>query len=111
MFLLGVKLKNYKQLVIELSNIYGLGKSRSSFVCRQLGFGNDIRVKTLSRAQFFILKDFVLSIYSVDTERRLIIDESIEMLKQIGSYRGQRHTLKLPVRGQRTRSNHRSCKK
>jgi small subunit ribosomal protein S13 len=106
MFLFGVNLLKKKQVFIELLKIYGIGLSRSCFVCDQLGFGKNIKVKGLSRQQIFSLKDFLLTIYSLDVERKLV-----DVLKNIGSYRGQRHTRQLPVRGQRTRSNHRTSRR
>jgi hypothetical protein len=71
MFLFGVNLLKKKQVFIELLKIYGIGLSRSCFVCDQLGFGKNIKVKGLSRQQIFSLKDFLLTIYSLDVERKL----------------------------------------
>ena len=62
MFLFGVNLLKKKQVFIELLKIYGIGLSRSCFVCDQLGFGKNIKVKGLSRQQIFSLKDFLLTI-------------------------------------------------
>ena len=111
MFLFGVNLLKKKQVFIELLKIYGIGLSRSCFVCDQLGFGKNIKVKGLSRQQIFSLKDFLLTIYSLDVQRKLVVEAAIDVLKNIGSYRGQRHTRQLPVRGQRTRSNHRTSRR
>ncbi len=111
MYFFGVSLSKKKQVFLELSKIYGIGRSRSNFVCNQLGFGKDIRLNALSRSHAYSLKDFLNFVYTLDVERMRNIQEAIETLKGVGCYRGMRHGLRLPVRGQRTGSNARTVKK
>ena len=71
----------------------------------------DIRVKDLSRSDIFLLKDFMNYIFILDMDRKRKIQNFLVALSEINCYRGMRHKLRLPVRGQRTHTNAHTVKK
>ena len=110
-FLFGTALKKDKQLVTSLKTIKGIGFPRSFFIMQQLGFGIDVRVTMLSRNDVYILKEYMSYIFVLDLDRKRKIQNFLGTLSEIGCYRGMRHKLRLPVRGQRTHTNGHTVKK
>jgi len=110
-FLFGTAFKNDKQLLTSLKTIKGIGFSRSFFIMQQLGFGDDIRVNLLSRNDIYTLKEYISYIFILDLDRKRKIQKFLVSLSEIGCYRGMRHNLRLPVRGQRTHTNAHTIKK
>ncbi len=107
----GINIPSEKRIVIALSYIYGVGIKTSQKILKQAGVDENIRTKDLTDEQVKAIR----SILEVP-ERRLEGDlrrdvlGNIKRLKEIGSYRGSRHTKHLPVRGQRTKSNSRTVR-
>ena len=89
----GVDLPRDKRIEIGLTYIYGIGLSRSQDILAETGVNPDIRVKNN---------------YQVEGDLRRFEAMSIKRLMDIGTYRGRRHRMGLPVRGQRTRTNART---
>jgi small subunit ribosomal protein S13 len=110
-FLFGIALKKDNQLLTSLKTIKGIGFPRSFFIMQQLGFGFDVRVNMLSRNDIYILKGYLSYIFVLDLDRKRKIQKFLVTLSEIGCYRGMRHKLRLPVRGQRTHSNGHTVKK
>ncbi|MBD1835942.1 30S ribosomal protein S13 [Trichocoleus sp. FACHB-90] len=104
----GVDLPRDKRVEIGLTYIYGIGLSRSKEILVATKVNPDTRVKDLSDADVASLREAVESNYQVEGDLRRFESMSIKRLIDIGSYRGRRHRMGLPVRGQRTRTNART---
>lgn len=104
----GVDLPRDKRVEIGLTYIYGIGLTRSKAVLKATGVNPDTRVKDLSDADVAALRAEVEGNYQVEGDLRRLESMNIKRLMDIGSYRGRRHRLGLPVRGQRTRTNART---
>ncbi len=104
----GVDLPRDKRVEIGLTYIYGIGLTRSKEILAKTGVSPDIRVKDLTDADVAKLRDAVESDYQVEGDLRRLESMNIKRLMDIGSYRGRRHRVGLPVRGQRTRTNSRT---
>lgn len=104
----GVDLPRDKRVEIGLTYIYGIGLTRSKEILKATGVNPDVRVKDLSDADVVALRDEVEENYQVEGDLRRLESMNIKRLMDIGTYRGRRHRLGLPVRGQRTRTNART---
>jgi small subunit ribosomal protein S13 len=104
----GVDLPRDKRIEIGLTYIYGIGLSRSQEILAETGVNPDTRVKDLSDADVAALRSAVQNNYQVEGDLRRLEAMSIKRLMDIGTYRGRRHRMGLPVRGQRTRTNART---
>jgi small subunit ribosomal protein S13 len=104
----GVDLPRDKRVEIGLTYIYGIGLSRSKEILATTGVNPDTRVKDLSDADVATLRAAVESNYQVEGDLRRWESMNIKRLVDIGAYRGRRHRMGLPVRGQRTRTNART---
>ncbi|NJM75490.1 MAG: 30S ribosomal protein S13 [Acaryochloridaceae cyanobacterium RU_4_10] len=103
----GVDLPRDKRVEIGLTYIYGIGLTRSHAILAKTGVNPDTRVKDLSDADVTTLRGAIEE-YQVEGDLRRFESMSIKRLMDIGAYRGRRHRLGLPVRGQRTRTNART---
>lgn len=110
MRLLGVNIPDNKRVEIALTYIYGIGLSRSRTVLQNSGVSFDKRVKDLTADEVNAIKNFIEQNYKIEGEARLIQRQNINLLKELQTYRGIRHMKKLPVRGQRTRTNSRTIR-
>jgi small subunit ribosomal protein S13 len=104
----GVDLPRDKRVEIGLTYIYGIGLSRSREILAETGVNPDTRVKDLSDAEVAALRALVQGQYQVEGDLRRWEAMNIKRLMDIGTYRGRRHRMGLPVRGQRTRTNART---
>jgi small subunit ribosomal protein S13 len=104
----GVDLPRDKRVEIGLTYIYGIGLTRSQQVLAKTGVNPDTRIKDLSDADVAALREAVEGDYQVEGDLRRWESMNIKRLMDIGAYRGRRHRLGLPVRGQRTRTNART---
>jgi small subunit ribosomal protein S13 len=105
----GVNLPNDKRIEIGLTYIFGIGRSRAAEILEETGLSSDVRVKDLTEQEVTALRREVEQ-HVVEGDLRRRIYGSIQRLKDINAYRGVRHKRRLPVRGQRTRSNARTWK-
>ncbi len=106
--------KNFKdtqKIRIALQNIYGIGSALSHQICDQLGFSQQMRVHELTSFQIDQLIRVVHQYYFTGSELKRVVLQDIKRLTDIGCYKGFRHALSLPVRGQRTKTNARSSRK
>lgn len=103
----GINLPNEKRIVIGLTAVYGIGNTRAEQIIAQAGVNPDTRVKDLSDEDVVKLRSAVET-YPVEGDLRREIQQSIKRLQDIQTYRGVRHGKKLPVRGQRTKTNART---
>ena len=104
----GVDLPRDKRVEIGLTYIYGIGLSRSHEILTATGVNPDTRVKDLSDADVASLRETIEKDYQIEGDLRRWEAMNIKRLIDIGTYRGRRHRMGLPVRGQRTRTNART---
>ncbi|HHP7244969.1 MAG TPA: 30S ribosomal protein S13 [Elainellaceae cyanobacterium] len=104
----GVDLPRDKRIEIGLTYIYGIGLTRSKEVLRKTAVSPDIRVKDLSDSDVAALREAIETNYQIEGDLRRLETVNIKRLMDIGTYRGRRHRMGLPVRGQRTRTNART---
>lgn len=104
----GVDLPRDKRIEIGLTYIFGIGLTRSKAVLKKTGISPDIRVRDLTDADVATLREVVEADYQVEGDLRRWESMNIKRLMDIGAYRGRRHRMGLPVRGQRTRTNART---
>ncbi len=104
----GVDLPRDKRVEIGLTYIYGIGRSLSNQILRKAGVNPNKRVKDLSEAEVARLREIIDREYKVEGDLRREVQMNIKRLIEIGCYRGLRHRMNLPVRGQRTRTNART---
>ena len=107
--LAGVDIPRDKRVVIALTYIYGIGRTRSNEVLAATEISPDIRVKDLTDDQLIALRDSIEA-YKVEGDLRREVAADIRRKVEIGSYEGIRHRRGLPVRGQRTKTNARTRK-
>jgi small subunit ribosomal protein S13 len=108
--LAGVDIPRDKRVVIALTYIYGIGRTRSNEILAATGIDENIRVKDLSDDQLIALRDHIEGTYKVEGDLRREVAADIRRKVEIGSYEGIRHRRGLPVRGQRTKTNARTRK-
>ena len=106
----GVDLPREKRVEIGLTYIYGIGKSKSQEIIKKTGINPDTRVRDLTDDEVAKLRDVIDKEYVVEGDVRRAVSLNIKRLMEIGCYRGRRHKLGLPVRGQRTKTNARTRK-
>ena len=105
----GVNLPNDKRIEIGLTYIYGIGRARAAQIIEKAGISPDIRCKDLTEQEIAALRR-EMEPYALEGDLRRRVYANIQRLKDINAYRGIRHKRRLPVRGQRTRSNARTWK-
>lgn len=103
----GVTIPDEKKVEIALTYLYGIGRSNAKVVLANAQVDGSIRVKDLSEDQQKAITQ-ALDTYKLEGDLRAEVTANIKRLKEVGSYRGVRHSRSLPVRGQRTRSNART---
>ncbi len=108
--LAGVDIPSDKRVVIALTYIYGVGRTRAQEILAATGISPDVRVKNLSDDELIALRDHIDETYKVEGDLRREVQADIRRKVEIGSYEGIRHRKGLPVRGQRTKTNARTRK-
>ncbi len=106
----GVDLPNDKRVEIALTYIYGIGRTLSTKIITSCGINPDTRVKDLVENEISKIRETLDNDYKVEGDLRREIALNIKRLTEIGCYRGRRHRMGLPVRGQRTKTNARTRK-
>ncbi|GAA0192134.1 30S ribosomal protein S13 [Glutamicibacter creatinolyticus] len=108
--LAGVDIPREKRVIIALTYIYGVGRTRAEETIAATGINPDTRVKDLTDAELVQLRDFIEGTYQVEGDLRREVQADIRRKVEIGSYEGIRHRKGLPVHGQRTKTNARTRK-
>ena len=106
----GVDLPREKRVEIGLTYIYGIGRASSNRILAEAGVNPDTRVKDLTDDEVKKLASIIADSQTVEGDLRREIAMNIKRLQEIGCYRGIRHRKSLPVRGQKTKTNARTCK-
>ncbi len=108
--IVGVDLPQNKRGEIALTYIYGIGRSAANSILKKAGVDRDIKVQDWTDDQAAAVREVIQSEYKVEGDLRSEIQLNIKRLMDIGCYRGIRHRLGLPVRGQSTKNNARTRK-
>ena len=106
----GVDLPNNKRGEIGLTYIYGIGRSSSRRILEKCGIDYDIKVGDWNDEQIALIRNLINDEYKIEGELRSTVQMNIKRLMDIGCYRGIRHRVGLPVRGQSTKNNARTRK-
>ena len=106
----GVDLPREKRVEIGLTYIYGIGRASSNRILAAAGVNPDTRVKDLTDDEVKNIAAVIADTQTVEGDLRREIALNIKRLQEIGCYRGIRHRKSLPVRGQKTKTNARTCK-
>ncbi len=108
--IVGVDLPQNKRGEIALTYIYGIGRSSSVKILEKAGVDKDLKVKDWNDEQAGKIREVISKEYKVEGDLRSEVQLNIKRLMDIGCYRGIRHRLGLPVRGQSTKNNARTRK-
>ena len=105
----GINIPTNKHIVIGLQSIFGIGQTRSKLICETLKLDPSTKVSELTEDQLESIR-VAVSKYEVEGDLRREVSMNIKRLRDLGCYRGIRHTKSLPLRGQRTKTNARTRK-
>lgn len=106
----GVDLPREKRIEIGLTYIFGIGRPKANEILAKTGVSPDTRIRNLTDDEISRLREFIDKEFKVEGDLRREIALNIKRLVEIGCYRGRRHRMGLPVRGQRTKTNARTRK-
>nr|UAD88900.1 ribosomal protein S13 [Gracilariopsis chorda] len=106
--IVGVDLPKNKRIEIGLTYIYGIGKSKAREILQKIHINPNIKINVLNDEQIILIRKTLSEDYQVEGDLKRIESMNIKRLMTIGSYKGRRHRLGLPLRGQRTRTNART---
>lgn len=104
----GVTIPSEKQVWVALTYVYGIGPKTAEGIVAKAKVERTVRVKDLTDAEIGRIQEVINSDHLVEGELQRIVTGNIKRLKDIKSYRGQRHSANLPTRGQRTKTNART---
>lgn len=104
----GVTIPSEKQVKVALTYVYGIGPKFAADILTKAKVEPTVRVKNLTDAEISRISDEISANYLVEGELQRVVTANIKRLKDIRSYRGERHSRNLPSRGQRTRTNGRT---
>ena len=108
--IVGVDLPQNKRGEIALTYIFGIGRSSATKILDQAGIDRDIKVKDWTEEQAAKIREIIGEEFKVEGDLRSEVQMNIKRLMDIGCYRGIRHRIGLPVRGQSTKNNARTRK-
>lgn len=106
----GVNIPDNKHIEVSLAYIYGIGRSLSRQILQKTNIDPQKKAGQLTVDEVNKLKDFIETNFKIEGDLRREIRDNIKRLKEIGTWRGSRHTKGLPVRGQTTRTNSRTVR-
>ena len=106
----GVDIPNNKRGEIALTYIFGIGRSRATMILSEAGIDKDKKVQDWNDDEFQAVRNIIGSSFKVEGELRTETQLNIKRLMDIGCYRGIRHRIGLPLRGQKTKNNSRTRK-
>lgn len=108
--ILGVDLPQNKRGEVALTYIYGIGRSSANKILEKAGVDRDIKVKDWTDDQSASIREIISAEYKIEGDLRTEVQLNIKRLMDIGCYRGIRHRIGLPLRGQSTKNNARTRK-
>ena len=106
----GVNIPTDKCVNIALTYIYGIGPTTADKICAALKNKPTVRVHQLTDDEVFKIREYIDKNYSVEGDKRREVSMNIKRLQDMRCYKGIRHTKRLPVNGQRTKTNARTRK-
>ncbi len=106
----GVNIPDNKRIAIAITYIYGVGNSLSKKILKETKIDPNKKAKDLTSVEVNDLREFIEKTYKIEGDLRRQVMVNIKRLKDIGTWRGLRHSKKLPVRGQRTKTNNRTIR-
>lgn len=106
----GVNIPTNKRVIIALTYIYGIGRTAAAKIVEEAGIDLQARVKDLPEDKINTIRDLITQKFKVEGDLRRDVSMNIKRLTDLGCYRGLRHRKRLPLRGQRTRTNARTRK-
>lgn len=106
----GIDIPENKRLIVSLTYIYGIGDVLAGEILKKANLSADMRAKELTQENIAKLNSIIQEGYKVEGDLKREVQGNIKRLIAIHSYRGMRHKLGLPARGQRTRTNARTRK-
>src|SRR3989338_7581317 len=110
MRIVGVNIPDHKRIEVALASVYGIGLTSAQNILREANISFAKRAKDLTPEDVGKIQHVIEKGHKVEGELRQIIKQNITLLKELGAYRGIRHMRRLPVRGQRTRTNSRTVR-
>jgi len=108
--IVGVDIPNNKRGEVALTYIYGIGRSRANTILKEAGVDPEQKVQDWNDDQFSAIRNIINNQFKVEGELRSEVQMNIKRLMDIGCYRGIRHRIGMPVRGQSTKNNARTRK-
>ena len=106
----GVNIPENKRIEIALTYIYGVGRSLSKKILAELNLDLNKKASDLTPKEINDLKDYIEKNYKIEGDLRRQVMINVKRLKDVGAWRGMRHSKGLPVRGQRTKTNNRTVR-
>lgn len=106
----GINIPDNKRVEISLTYIYGIGRHTASQILKQVDVNFDVRVNKLTADELNKIRQIVEKSLKIEGNLRREIGMNVKRLKDINCYRGTRHSRRLPVRGQRTKTNSRTIR-
>jgi small subunit ribosomal protein S13 len=106
----GVNIPTQKRVLIALTYIHGIGRTKAQEICEKIGLPAERRVHQLTDDEVLRIRELIDREYRVEGDLRRQVAMNIKRLMDLGCYRGLRHRKGLPVRGQRTHTNARTRK-
>ena len=106
----GVNIPTAKRVEAALAYIYGIGQNKAKEICKKANIATQKRVSELKDSEVIRIREIIDQDYTVEGDLRSSTYNNTKRLMDLGCYRGLRHRRKLPVRGQRTHTNARTCK-
>ena len=106
----GVNIPTQKRVLIGLTYIHGIGRTKAQEICDKIGIPQERRVHQLTDDEVLRIRELIDREYRVEGDLRRQVNMNIKRLMDLGCYRGLRHRKGLPVRGQRTHTNARTRK-
>lgn len=106
----GVNIPTNKRVLIALTYIHGIGRTKAQAICTQLSIPEERRVNQLTDDEVLKIRELIDRDFQVEGDLRRSVAMNIKRLMDLGCYRGLRHRRGLPVRGQRTHTNARTRK-
>lgn len=105
----GIDLPEQKKIAFALRYIYGVGPKLANDIMREANINPDKRTRDLTTDEINRIQRS-LERFAVEGDLRRIVNDNVDRLRRIKTYRGMRHSMKLPTRGQRTRTNSRTAR-
>ena len=104
----GINIPDNKKIVFSLAYIYGIGAKLAARIVKTVKIDPDKRAGKLTTEELNRLREYVEKNYKIEGDLKRQIQSNVKRLREIGTYRGYRHSRGLPVRGQRTKTNSRT---